>query len=225
LDRGLFAGRDLELVHCTQKTVLDAHLATLDSAELLVVSVLENIVVKVCTGVSDEEVQLFARQQITALVEGLHSVVQRIPDVAIVITPPMYRSTPAWFGPYLPDFISFLSSEVSRIGSPKMTVCSPFIVTPSMLDADGVHLTALAGDRFLSHLDAQLGFLLVEVEPLPVQPPVDKIDQILALVSQNSLQLNSFQGISETVSDLARSASSFESFVLASKMMISSSPR
>ena len=61
---GLFSGRGLQLDKCTRKTVLDAHLATLSSAGLVVASVLANFITEVCVDVTDEEVQLFARQQV-----------------------------------------------------------------------------------------------------------------------------------------------------------------
>ena len=208
----MFAGRDLELVKCTQKAVLDSRLSTLTSAGYIVLSVLENFIVTVCSGVDDEEVQLFARQQITALVDGLWTVIQRIPGVNIIVQPPLYRSSPSWFGPYLPDLISFLSSEVTRINSRQLAVCQPFIVLPSMLEADGVHLNVAAGDRFMAHLDSQLKSLLVEVGG-DVPTPDDRLDQILAVVSRNSSQLDSFQTISDTVSELTRTTSGFEAFV------------
>ena len=212
LGHGLFAGRDLQLINCTQKTVLDASLSTLQSACLIVLSVLENFVVSACSSVNDEEVQLFARQQITAIVNEMYDVVQRIPGLNVIIMPPMYRSDPPWFGPYLPDLTSFLSADVTRINSSQLAVCSPFLVDPSMLERDGVHLTASAGDRLLAHLDAQLGTLIVEVSGLPAIPD-DRLDQILAIVNWNSTQLDSFQAISETVSELSRASSGFESYV------------
>ena len=103
LGLGLFSGRDLELVNCTRKTVLDARLALINSPGLIVVSVLENFVVSVCSDVSEEEVQLFARQQVTAHVEELYNVTVRVPGVNVVISPPMFHSDPSWFGSYLPD--------------------------------------------------------------------------------------------------------------------------
>ena len=217
LSLGLFAGRDLQLVKCTKKIVLDAHLATLTSAGLIVLSVLENFITEVCADVTDEEVNLFARQQVTALVDKLYSVTQRIQGVNIVIMPPMFRSNPPWFGSYLPDLSSFLVSEVARVGTNQIAVCTPFVVVPSMLEADGVHLSAAGGERFLTHLDGELRTLLIEVESLPQQQgqqqPHDRLDQILDVVSRNSSQLESFRAINETVIDLSRSTTNFESFV------------
>lgn len=212
LGLGLFAGRDLELVNCTKKTVLDARLVTVNAPCLIVVSVLENFVVSVCSDVSEEEVQLFARQQVTAHVEELHNVAVRVPGVNIVISPPMFRSDPAWFGSYLPDLQSFLAEEVARVGSGNLALCSPFVVVPSLLEDDGVHLTPQGGDRFMSHLDAQLNALLVEV-PSVFPPAEDRLDQILNAVNRNSSQLETFRTIGDTVIGLTRSTANFESFV------------
>jgi len=213
LGLGLFAGRDLTLVQCTKKTVLDAHLATVTAADLIVVSVLENFIVSACAGVSDEEVQLFARQQISAVVDELVIFSKRVPEVSIIIMPPLYRSTPPWFGSYLPDFIGFLSSEVAKTNSSCFGVCTPFVVVPSMLLEDGIHLSNAGGDRFLTHLDAELKSLLVEVPASLPDSDESKLDRILEAVNRNSSQLSSFRSVSESVSSLAQSTSTFESFV------------
>ncbi len=214
LDRGLFAGRNLQLVQCTQRAVFDATLLNLEASSLIIVSVLENFIVTVCSGVEEEEIQLFARQQVSALVDSLSDVVQRLPGVNVIIVPPMFRSTPPWFGSFLPDLLSFLGTEITRISSSQLAVCAPFIVVPSMLERDGVHLTQAAGDRFLDHLDTQLGNLLVPVgDNTSVTPPDDRLDQILAAVNRNSAQLDNFRNVSETVSDLSRTTTSFEAFV------------
>ncbi len=210
---GLFAGRDLKLVQCTKKAVLDAQLATLTSADLIVVSVLENFIVNACTGVSDEEVQLFGHQLITAVVDDLHRFVQRVPEVTVVVVPPMYRSTPPWFGSYLPDFITFLSSEVTRTESSCFAVSSPFVVLPSMLEEDGVHLLPSGADRFLSHLDSELKNLLEEASPASQATTDDRLDKILEVVNRSSTQLDAFRALGETVTDLSRSSSNFESYV------------
>ncbi len=212
LGQGMFAGRELTLIQCTKKTVLDAHLATLKSADLIVVSVLENFIVNVCAGVTEEEVHLFGRQQITSVVEDLLHFAQRVPEVSIVIVPPMFRTTPPWFGSYLPDFIGFLSSEVARTESSCIAVSTPFVVTPSMLESDGVHLVPSGADRFLAHLDSELKSILVEV-PDTSQPSDDRLDRILEVVNRNTAQLDTFQSISETVTELSRSTSEFEGFV------------
>jgi len=211
---GLFAGRELQLVNCTQKAVFEARLATIDSSGYILVSVLENFIVAACTGVTDEEVRLFSQQAITAFVDTVFTAVQRVQGLNVIVMPPMYRSSPLWFGPYLPELISFLTSEVSRTNANQIAVCSPFTVVPSMLESDGVHLSAAAGDRFLAHLDAELGRLLVEVDGSGGTPQAyDRLDQILAVVNRSSSQLESLQGVSNAVTELSRATSSFESFV------------
>jgi hypothetical protein len=207
---GVFAGRDLQLVKCTKKTVLDAHLLTVESAGLVITSVLANFIVKICSGVTEEEVPLFANQQITAHVDSLLSLVNRIPSVNVIIVPPLFRSSPSWFGPYLPGIVNYLVSEVGRAGSDRIAVCQPFICTPGLLEEDGLHLTVQGGDRFLQHIDSELGRLLVEV--IPAVAP-DRLDQILAAVTRNSAQLDNFGVLSDTVRGLTQSTSEFEAHV------------
>ena len=221
-DAGKFAGRDLQLVRCTKKAVLDASLASLTSASLVITSVLENFISEVCIGVADDEVQLFAHQQITAHVESLFGLVTRLSDVNVLISPPIYRSEPSWFGSYLPDFLGFLTAEVARVGSARLAVCAPFIVYPSLLEADGVHLTNAGGDRLMSHLEAALDIMLVDASNVTEMDGVEEntpttsssqLTQILNVVSRNSSQLDSISSLGEAVTELHQSTSSFEAFV------------
>ena len=122
--------------------------------------------------------------------------------------------------------INFLASEVGRIGSTRMSICSPFIVVPSMLEGDGVHLTPAGGDRFMHHVDAALQLLLgastssefatiddrVQV-PESSATPGDRLSQILDAVKHNSSQLESFGSIGDNVSRLSRHSVDFEAFV------------
>jgi hypothetical protein len=196
----------------------------LENASLVVTSVLENFIVDVCKGVSDGAVQLFAHQQITAHVEDLHSLICRLPAVNVLIMPPLYRSEPVWFGAYLSDFTNFLSLEVGRLGSNRMAVCSPFLVVPSMLTEDGVHLSQPNGDLFMNHLDSALNTLLVDIVtevPAPPGDPSDLTDQsapdrlteILDAVNRNSSQLESIGALGDSVAVLQRSSDTFEAYV------------
>ena len=223
VNSGCFSGRDFELVKCTQKAAFDSHLATLNTSGLIVSSVLENFITDVCKGVPDDEIQLFAHQQVTAHVDGLAGLISRLPGVSVVICPPMYRSSPAWYGSYLPDLLGFLAAEVSRVGSSQLGLCSPFIVVPSILESDGVHLTPAGGDRFLAHIDAELQAMLVnsleETSPMDNIPATsdlstgsDQLSQILNAVNRNSTQLDSISAVGETVTRLARTTAEFEAF-------------
>ena len=210
---GCFTGRDLQLDQCTKKAVLDAHLATLTSGNLIVTSVLENFITEVCCGIPDDEIQLFAHQQITAHVDTLLSLVNRLPAVNVIICPPIFRSDPSWFGSYLPDLQGFLAAEVARAGSSRMGVSAPFIVVPSILESDGVHLTPAGADRFLSHIDGQLQLMLVDAVDLPDEAVGgDRLSQILDVVSRNTTQLDSISALGATVSTLRRTTSEFEAF-------------
>ncbi len=218
ISSGLFSGRGFKLVSCTKKAVFDSHLLTVTSASLVVTSVLENFISDGCVGVPDDEVLLFGRQQITAHVEGLRSLVLRLPDVNIIICPPMFRSVPAWFASYLPDFHQFLTAEVGRAGSSRIGVCNPFLTVPSMLEGDGIHLTPAGGDRFMSHLDSELQTMLVEVSNPPATPASgtpgaeDRLSQILEIVNTSANKLDSLETIGLTVSSLVKSTTAFEAF-------------
>jgi lysophospholipase L1-like esterase len=213
---GCFSGRDMQLVQCTKKTVLDASLATMTSATLVITSVLENFITEVCLGVPDDEIQHFAHQQITAHVDALLDLSNRLPDVVILIVPPSYRSSPVWFGSYLPDFLGFLAAEVARVDSNRVGICSPFVVVPSLLEQDGVHLTPAGGDRFLSHIDSELKLLIVDAPvvqvgdidgPVQDQPAAElRLSQVVGAVNRGTC-------LTEAVNGLCRSTSVFEAFV------------
>ena len=215
VEKGLFTAPELKLVNCTRKTVLDAHVATLEVLNLMVTCVLPNFIVDVCDGVPDSEVDLFAKQQVTGHVETLLTLSQKFQTANFVVVPPIFRSDPGWFGPHLPGLLAHLSSEIARVGSPRIAAVDPFVVVLSMLEDDGIHLTVAGGDQFLSHLDSQLARLLV---PLPIAPDgalaaPDRLDLILAAVNRNASQLESVKTLADTVSNLESSTSLFETYV------------
>lgn len=216
---GCFSGRDMQLVNCTKKAIHDASLATMTSATLVVTSVLENFISDICIGVPDDEIQLFAHQQITAHVDALHGLVSRLPDVAVLIVPPIYRSTPAWFGPYLPDFLGFLAAEIARVGSARIGMCSPFVVVPSLLEQDGVHLTPTGGDKFLAHINTELNLMLVDAPNTEGGDvvDVDEDEEVRLAADLRSTQVpasvNRSTSLNEAVNGLYRSTSVFEAFV------------
>jgi len=167
IDHGLFSGLNHKLVLCTKKAVFNANRSAYPEPDLIVTSVLENLIVGACLGLQDDEVQLFAHQQITAHVESLFDCVTRYLSLNVTILPPLFRSNPAWFSTCLPDIHQFLISEVARFQSPCLTVCHLFIVLPSLLEDDGVHLVPARGGRFLAHLDGQMSIMLI---PLALWP-------------------------------------------------------
>ncbi len=77
-----------------------------------------------------------------------------------------------------------------------------------LLDADGVHLTPVAGDRFMAHIEAALTALNDDIhyDGNEVQPtasaspqPQDCLQQILEAVNWNSGKLKMIGAIGDTV--------------------------
>jgi hypothetical protein len=92
-------GKDLglTLVRCTKKAVFDSHVASIGELEpnsLIVTSVLANFVVDVCRDLNDEEVVLFANQQITAHVEALANLVRDSSGSLAFVVPLLSRRDP-----------------------------------------------------------------------------------------------------------------------------------
>ncbi len=126
----------------------------------------------------------------------------------------MFRSVPAWYGPYLPDVLDFLTSEVARIGSSQIGLCAPFVVAPSMLEQDGVHLNPSGGERFLAHLDSQLQTMLVLASSdgcSPMDQEQDPDCQAITTILVEP-QLDSIESIAQAVTNLSRVTSDFEFF-------------
>jgi hypothetical protein len=191
LEQGLFGTHPLQLVQCTKKTMFDAHVSSLTSLDLMVTSVLENFIVDACDGVPDTEVPHFANQQITAHIESIVAASLAFPLANFIVVPPFYRSAPGWFGPHLPGMLTHLTAEVTRVQSAHLACVTPFIVLPTMLDKDGVHLTVPAGDQFLRHLDAEISGLLTPViPPEEVEAVADlTLERLSAIVTHNSSRI------------------------------------
>ncbi len=95
-------GLNLSLIECTKKAVFDAHVLTLGklgSGSLIVTSVLANFIADGCRDLGEEESPLFARQQITAHVNSLESLLRECSDTdaVCVIIPPLRRNVPGNF--------------------------------------------------------------------------------------------------------------------------------
>lgn len=209
---GCFSGRNLQLVRCTKKAFFDTCISSLTVADLVVTSVLENFIVDGCTGVPDDEVQLFAHQQVTAHVETLMSLTVRLPGVNVIICPPMFRSNPAWYGPYLSAIHAFLAAEVARVGSRQLGVCAPFVAVPSLLEADGIHLTPSGGSRFLSHLDSELQSMLLLVTPSTTEDNTgDSMD--CEPGEEAGTVADATDNSQVSLANLVKSTSSFKAFV------------
>ena len=88
----------LDLVECTKKTVFDSHIVThgsLTAGSVVVVSVLENFITDVCRGLDDAEVDLFAKQQITAHVESVADLIRDVLESVAIVCPLLSRRIPS----------------------------------------------------------------------------------------------------------------------------------
>jgi len=143
-----------------------------------------------------------------------------------------------WFSTHLPGFISTLNAEVERVDVAGLKVVSPYEVDDASLESDGIHLTSVAGLRFL---DALSDFIQRELsadtapvtdDDAPVvhlgdeedsgsepeitsQEPVitsdsDRLKSILQIVKGNTSLLNSVRPLTDSVSQLSRRTDALE---------------
>ncbi len=113
----------------------------------------------------------------------LHSFCQANPSVKIVVVPPLARSVPSWFNPYLPCFTSYLFGEVSKHGSTQIRYLSPFVAPAQYFDADGVHLNPEAGLQFIQYVLSGIDQVFPVLEPQTQphsQPPSVTASSIFA---------------------------------------------
>ena len=222
VNRGLEVLASLELVECTRQTVLDAHIADLKSPSFVVTSVLENFICDACTCENIEGFGLFGNQVITRHVELLADLVSKWPSLVVAIVPPKLRTAPDWFPALLPDFISFIESEVARVGCANMKLFSPFTVSADMLMSDRVHLTQASGNEFMDYLEREISAvkpaaidpdltMVIDVSEDEEEPSLDpalsldeKLSRIFAAVSGSSSRVKK---VSARVSEVARSHS------------------
>lgn len=164
-------GRTYEVIPCTQKTVIDSTLPSLTSASLIVTSVLANFICD--AGVLNPDRLLDAANSVISKhISLLHRFSQTSPSTRIVVVPPLSRSNPDWFNPYLPCLLTFLISEIIKTGNAQIRYLSPFVAPANFFLSDGVHLNQDAGYHFIKFI-------------------IDGVDQVFPEVSPPSLQSTS----------------------------------
>jgi len=90
-----------------------------------------------------------ANAELTSHVQFLAQFSSTHPSVQIVVVPPLARSDPMWFNPYLPCFTAYLFGEIAKVGSSQIRYLSPFVAPQPFFSADGVHLNTEAGVQFI----------------------------------------------------------------------------
>lgn len=135
-------GRVYQVIPCTKRAVLDASLPTLSNPSLIVSSVLSNFLCDACSAVDLSQLVEAANSEISLHVRTLHGFLLANPQTRCVIVPPLARQTPVWFNSYLPCFVTYLISEVTKLGPGRIQVLAPFVALSLSFEADGVHLNS-----------------------------------------------------------------------------------
>jgi hypothetical protein len=215
LEQGLFGAHPLQLIQCTKRTMFDAHVSSLTGLNLMVTSVLENFICDACVGVPDEEIPHFANQEITSHVEAIVAASLRFPEANFIVSPPFCRGIPGWFGPHLPGMLAHLAAEVTRVQSAHLGCVPPFVVLPTMLEGDGVHLTPTAGSQFLRHLDAGIAGLLVPVSlPQEDEGPMT-LERLAQIVASNTTKIGESSAATKDLQKAVRIRNRQDDFIFA----------
>jgi hypothetical protein len=141
-----------------------------------------------------------------------------------------------WFTEKLPEFNSWLVTEVNRISLPNLVVLPPFVMEPAMLGPDGVHLLPASGASYLTHICQHLQASLSPTSDITlvdefatvdsssdsdsaesvvasVQGKVDRLDTILKIVKSNSRRLSSVKPLKDALEKLDARNTDFEAQV------------
>jgi len=152
----------------------------LTSASLIVTSVLSNFICD-AGALSPDRLLDAANSVISDHVSLLHRFSQTSPSTRIVVVPPLSRSNPDWFNPYLPCLITFLISEIIKTGNTQIRYLSPFVAPATFFLSDGVHLNQDAGFHFIQFIIDGVDQVFPDVNPPPHQstsmapPPLSNV--------------------------------------------------
>ncbi len=201
------------MIPCTQRVVFESTLPNLTPARLIVTSVLSNFLCDVGSQTLDRILDV-ANSELTAHVQALSQYSVTHPNVQIVVVPPLSRTEPSWFNPYLPCFTSYLFDLIAKLGNSQIRYLSPFVAPPSFFCSDGVHLTPDAGGHFIRFIvdgvdqvfpqleSGTVPFILPSAGPsISAPPPSSRLSPPSQI---NSAQINSaHSGSGSTTSNLA----------------------
>lgn len=185
------------MIPCTKRAILESTLPNLTNVSTIVTSVLSNFICDAGSLALDRIIDV-ANAEMTAHVQFLSRYCQSHPGVKVVVVPPLSRSEPDWFTPYLPCFTTFLFSEISKLGSTQIRYLSPFVAPPTFFCTDGVHLLPEAGVQFIRFI-------------------VDGVDQVFPTVESASPIASTSASLSQTHQnsssppEIAPAAPSFQS--------------
>jgi hypothetical protein len=149
--------------------MLTVGLSSCSSPSLVVTSVLSNFLCD-AGGLTDSSNHLQAlSSEITDHVQVISNFAAKNPLSRFVIVPPLPRSVPTWFAPYLPGLTAQLCSEVTKLGTAQICCIAPFIAPPSFFESDGYHLNKAAGIDFVKYIIESVDqvFPVLQCQSLP----------------------------------------------------------
>ena len=130
---------------------LSSFAASLDSTRLesnaCVVSCISNFLSTSAPGPSAGRIE----RVITDFFTKIRSFCASRPEVSVCVCPPMYRTSPLWYRDCLPNILCKFSEIGTMNPKPANLHLLPSF-TRSVLEPDGVHLTAFSGMEFVLHL-------------------------------------------------------------------------
>ena len=180
--------RPYEVVKCTTRSALTSGLATRPDISLIVTSVLSNFLCDAGKKADPNGILEALNEEIISHVSAVSSYATTNVSSRIVIVPPLPRSTPDWFGPYLPGLTALLSTQVNQLASSQVRCLAPFIAPASYFDSDGVHLNPAAGVEFIRYIISGVDqvFPVVDCTALtsPASAPVCEVRSLSSAVRE-----------------------------------------
>ena len=200
--------------------MLTVGLSSMPPPSLIVASVLSNFLCDAGGLVDAGTHQPVLSAEISEHVQLIQNYALRNPATRIVIVPPLPRSAPSWFGPYLQGLSAQLCSEVTKLGTPQICCLAPFIAPPSFFESDGIHLHQAAGIDFIKYIidsvDQVYPVIQCQSFASPSSRSPDEVAKVIAGGSNTSVEAPSdMRQLSSAVSDLTTLTQQFRDDVLA----------
>jgi hypothetical protein len=158
--------KNCQVIPCGSMELLNEALVSVpDTANVCLLACVTNFI----TGAPNTSTSVGPRVSpvLDDLVSALGIVVEARPTLKVLVSPPMYRTSPVWYRDGLPEILSKFSEVFKESGFTNVHLL-PSFATPDF-ESDGVHLTSYSGLEFITHLFEESDALLDNLAKTPTE--------------------------------------------------------
>ena len=184
--------RAAQILPCQGVSILAESLESIrDESNCIIISCMSNFISDAAGPPSVAQRVEPVLQQVLAILEEF---CESKPEVCVLVSPPMYRTSPVWYREGLPEILTLFSQIFTQASSVKLHLL-PSFATPEY-ESDGVHLTPYSGLEFILHLFDSSSALLMTLESSPeakgvlVQESARVLEDRVMVLEQDHRRLN-----------------------------------